>query len=47
MEMIVTVGGITDPRNAEFVAAEEIADLPDVPVAYEDEAPAPAAEPGA
>ena len=47
MEMIVTVGGITDPRNAEFVAAEEIADLPDVPVAYEDEAPAPAAKPGA
>jgi hypothetical protein len=47
MEMIVTVGGITDPRNVEFVAAEDIANLPDVPVVYEDEAAAPAAKPGA
>jgi predicted Fe-S protein YdhL (DUF1289 family) len=46
MEMIVVAGGITDPRNVEFVAAEDIADLPDVPVSYEDEAPAPAAKPG-
>jgi predicted Fe-S protein YdhL (DUF1289 family) len=47
MELEVTVGGITDPRNVEFVAAEDLANLPDVPVAYEDEAPAPAAKPGA
>lgn len=47
MEMIITAGGITDPGNVEFVAAEDIADLPDVPVVYEDEAPAPAAKPGA
>lgn len=40
MEMTVTVGGITDPRNVEFVAAEDLAALPEVPVAYEDESPA-------
>jgi hypothetical protein len=46
--VIVTAGGITDPANAEFASAEELAAIPDVPVAYEDEdaAPAPAAKPG-
>lgn len=49
MEVVITGGGITDPRNVEFVSEEELASTPDVPVAYEDEAPAPApaAKPGA
>jgi predicted Fe-S protein YdhL (DUF1289 family) len=42
IELTVMVGGIKDPRNVEFVAAEDIANLPDVPVVYEDEAPPPA-----
>lgn len=50
MEMdYVEVGGITDPANTEFVSVEELAAIPEVPVAYEDEsaaAPAPAANPG-
>jgi predicted Fe-S protein YdhL (DUF1289 family) len=47
-DMEVFVGGITDPANAEFASAEELAAIPEVPVAYEDEAPAPAAaKPGA
>lgn len=43
----VMVGGIADPANVEFVSAAELADIPEVPVAYEDEAPSPAAKPGA
>ena len=44
----VIVGGIKDPANAEFTSAEELAAIPEVPVAYEDEtpAPAPSANPG-
>lgn len=44
----VIVGGIKDPAHAEFVSAEELAAIPEVPVTYEDEdaAPAPAASPG-
>ena len=44
----VMVGGITDPKNTEFVSAEELAAIPEAPVTYEDEepAPAPAASPG-
>jgi predicted Fe-S protein YdhL (DUF1289 family) len=44
----VTVGGINDPANAQFLSAEELAAIPEVPVAYEDDdtTPAPAANPG-
>ena len=50
-DMEVMVGGITDPANAEFASAEELAAIPEVPVAYEDETPAspkpaPSAKPG-
>jgi predicted Fe-S protein YdhL (DUF1289 family) len=41
MEMLIVVGGISDPRSAETIevpeGAEE-ADLPEIPVVYEDEA---------
>jgi hypothetical protein len=46
-EVEITGGGITDPRNVEFLSEEELAATPEVPVTYEDEAPAPAARPGA
>jgi predicted Fe-S protein YdhL (DUF1289 family) len=48
-EVVITGGGITDPRNVEYLSEEELASTPDVPVTYEDEAPAPApaAKPGA
>jgi predicted Fe-S protein YdhL (DUF1289 family) len=44
----VIVGGINDPANAEFMSAEELAAIPEVPVTYEDDqaAPPPAADPG-
>ena len=44
MEMVVTVGGIKDPRNARLVEAAVSADaaIPELPIVYEDEAPAPA-----
>jgi predicted Fe-S protein YdhL (DUF1289 family) len=47
--VVVTAGGITDPRNVEFTSEEELAAIPEAPVTYEDEtpAPAPAAKPGA
>jgi predicted Fe-S protein YdhL (DUF1289 family) len=45
-EMLVIVGGIKDPANAEFASAEELAAIPEVPVAYEDETPDPPGGPG-
>jgi hypothetical protein len=49
-EMIVTVGGITDPRNARFVedeaGAEADAAIPELPIVYEDEGGAPASGKG-
>ena len=41
-DMYVTVGGINDPANAEFASAEELAAIPEVPVAYEDDGDAAA-----
>ena len=41
------IGGIKDPANTALVAHPDDPALPDVPVVYEDEAPAPAAKPGA
>ena len=51
IEVEITGGGITDPRNVEFVSEEELAATPAVPVQYEDETPAspkpaPSAKPG-
>ena len=45
---VITIGGIHDPASVEFVSAKELADIAEVPVTYEDEAPAPppAATPG-
>jgi predicted Fe-S protein YdhL (DUF1289 family) len=45
-EQDIFMGGINDPANTEFASAEELAAIPEVPVTYEDEAPAPAAKPG-
>jgi hypothetical protein len=46
--VMIVLGGINDPANVEFLSAEELAAVPEAPVAYEDEAPAPppAAKPG-
>jgi predicted Fe-S protein YdhL (DUF1289 family) len=48
-EVEITGGGITDPGNVEFLSEDELAAIPEAPVTYEDEAPAPApaAKPGA
>ena len=47
--IFVPIGAIKDPANTALVAAEELAAIPEVPVAYEDESPAeppaPPAEP--
>ena len=49
-EMMVIVGGITDPRNASFVedeaGAEADAPIPELPIVYEDEQGAPASGTG-
>jgi predicted nicotinamide N-methyase len=49
-EMMVIVGGITDPRNASFVedeaGAKADAAIPELPIVYEDEGGAPASGKG-
>jgi hypothetical protein len=49
-QIIVTVGGISDPRNAAFVedeaATEADAAIPELPIVYEGESGAPASDKG-
>ena len=40
-EMVIIVGGIRNPSRAEFVEAKGKEPAPELPVVYEDEAPAP------
>jgi hypothetical protein len=42
----IIMGGINDPANVEFTSAEDLAAIPEVPVAYEDEPETPATHPG-
>lgn len=44
---VITIGGIHDPANVEFLSAEELAAIPEVPVTYEDDAPVPTSPPAA
>ena len=40
-DMAIIVGGITDPRHVDFVATDDDADVPDMPIVYETPAPVP------
>ena len=40
-DMMIIVGGITDPANAQYVHVDTDGSLPDLPVVYEEEAPGP------